>query len=85
MTDANALDSAVAIEVNRIEPTSEREPGIRIFSSSQNEQTSGADKTEQIRNLAYALYEEGGRVDGRDLEYWLEAESIIRKGDKLAA
>lgn len=28
----------------------------------------------EIRFLAYQLYCEGGYQDGRDLEYWLEAE-----------
>jgi hypothetical protein len=29
---------------------------------------------DEIRSLAYQLYCEGGYEDGRDLEYWLEAE-----------
>lgn len=32
---------------------------------------------EEIRARAYELYEQGGRHDGRDQEYWLRAESEI--------
>lgn len=39
----------------------------------------------QIRELAYRLYEDRGRVDGRELDDWLEAESIIRQEGKLAS
>ena len=39
----------------------------------------------RIRELAYRLYEERGRVDGHDVEDWLQAESIISAGGQLAA
>ena len=32
----------------------------------------------QIRSLAYQFYCEGGYQDGRDLEYWLQAEQQVR-------
>ncbi|HYL97261.1 MAG TPA: DUF2934 domain-containing protein [Terriglobales bacterium] len=32
---------------------------------------------EQIRHLAYALYEQRGREDGHDLDDWLQAESEV--------
>ena len=32
---------------------------------------------EQIRELAFRLYEERGHRDGHDVEDWLEAEAII--------
>lgn len=32
---------------------------------------------EQIRTRAYELYEAGGRVEGHNLENWLEAEAEI--------
>jgi hypothetical protein len=35
-------------------------------------------KHEDIRKLAYDLFERGGRVHGRDLEHWLEAERMIK-------
>src|SRR5258708_16395077 len=38
-----------------------------------------------VRELAYRLYEERGRLDGRDLEDWLEAEAILQQEGKLAA
>jgi hypothetical protein len=39
----------------------------------------------QIKELAYKLYEQRGRVDGSDLQDWFEAESILRNRTKLAA
>jgi DUF2934 family protein len=41
-------------------------------SSSTRESTEDA-----IRSLAYQLYCEGGYQDGRDLEYWLQAEQRV--------
>ena len=32
---------------------------------------------DEIRSLAYQLYCEGGYQDGRDSEYWLEAERRV--------
>jgi len=32
---------------------------------------------EEIRLLAYELYERSGRAPGRDLDNWLEAERIV--------
>lgn len=32
---------------------------------------------DEIRPLAYQLYCEGGYQDGRDSEYWLEAEQRV--------
>ncbi|MDD5428282.1 MAG: DUF2934 domain-containing protein [Candidatus Omnitrophica bacterium] len=34
---------------------------------------------ESIRKKAYEIYEKNGRVPGRDLNNWLEAETIILK------
>ena len=39
----------------------------------------------EIRELAFRLYEDRGRVDGYELEDWLEAESLIRQRGKFAA
>jgi len=39
----------------------------------------------EIRELAYKLYEVHGRVDGNDLQDWLEAETILRERGKLEA
>ena len=30
----------------------------------------------EIEKLAYELFEKGGRVHGRDIDHWLEAERI---------
>ncbi|HMK49209.1 MAG TPA: DUF2934 domain-containing protein [Thermodesulfovibrionales bacterium] len=40
-----------------------------------------------IQKLAYDIFEKNGRVHGRDLEHWLEAERIVRarKTDVQAA
>ncbi|MDI6846012.1 MAG: DUF2934 domain-containing protein [Candidatus Saccharicenans sp.] len=32
---------------------------------------------EEIRLLAYELYEKSGRLDGHDLEHWLQAERMV--------
>ena len=36
-----------------------------------------SDKEEQIRRLAYRLWEEAGRPEGRSDEFWLAAETDI--------
>ncbi len=36
------------------------------------------DLEEQIRQRAYELYEQEGRQEGRDQEYWLRAEAEVR-------
>lgn len=42
---------------------------------------------DEISKVAYELYEKRGRVKGRDLENWLEAEKIVmaryREQEKL--
>ena len=37
------------------------------------------DITDVIRARAYELYEQRGRIDGNDLEDWLQAEAEIRE------
>jgi hypothetical protein len=32
---------------------------------------------DQIAKVAYSIYEKNGKVDGRDLDNWLEAERIL--------
>jgi Protein of unknown function (DUF2934) len=48
-----------------------------------NNAVAEATNEEQIRELAYALYKQRGRVDGDDLQDWLRtAESIfVRDGN----
>ncbi|MBM4141542.1 MAG: DUF2934 domain-containing protein [Nitrospira sp.] len=36
------------------------------------------DLDDEIRKLAYELYEKSGKIAGRDIDNWLEAEKIIR-------
>lgn len=36
------------------------------------------DLDEEIRKMAHELYEKSGKVPGRDLDNWLEAEKIIK-------
>jgi hypothetical protein len=47
------------------------------------------DKEEEIRKVAYELYERSGRVPGREIENWLKAEKIVMaryaEGDKPPA
>ena len=40
---------------------------------------SEAELIEQIKGKAKELWEKKGRVQGKDLEIWLEAEKLIRK------
>lgn len=36
------------------------------------------DLHEKIARVAYELYEKSGKIGGRDLENWIEAERIVR-------
>ena len=45
----------------------------------------GENRDLEIRDLAYKLYEERGRIEGQTLQDWLDAEAIIRQGGKVAA
>ena len=38
---------------------------------------------DEIRSLAYQLYCEGGYQDGRDIEYWLQAEQQVLTRRKI--
>ena len=40
---------------------------------------------EKIRQLAYDLWESGGRPEGREMEFWLRAEAEIAAGKPPAA
>lgn len=39
--------------------------------------TQGQDVQQQVAQKAYELWEQNGRVEGRDLEHWLEAERLV--------
>lgn len=41
------------------------------------------DLHEEIAKFAYELYEKGGRLEGRDLENWCEAErTVLARSDQ---
>jgi len=40
---------------------------------------------QEVARVAYALYEQRGRVDGHDVEDWLEAEQQVRQRERLAS
>ena len=39
---------------------------------------SGQDMTDCIRKKAQELWEKGGRQQGKDEEYWLKAEKLVK-------
>ncbi|NJD57652.1 MAG: DUF2934 domain-containing protein [Nitrospirae bacterium] len=39
-------------------------------------------KHEEIQKVAYDLFERSGRVHGREIDHWLEAERMIRAREK---
>ena len=43
------------------------------------------DRDERVRNRAYALYEQRGRVDGHDMDDWLQAEAEVSGKSKTTA
>ena len=52
--------------------------GISISQGKQNvSKESSAEMLEKIRLRAYQLYEQRGRVEGREVEDWLKAESEV--------
>lgn len=40
---------------------------------------------ERIRQRAYELYEQRGRLDGHDVDDWLQAETELSRKSKTAA
>jgi hypothetical protein len=45
------------------------------------------EREEQVRRLAYSIWEEEGCPDGRNVEHWLKAEAILQteNGEKHRA
>ncbi|MEQ9619606.1 MAG: DUF2934 domain-containing protein [Deltaproteobacteria bacterium] len=37
---------------------------------------------DKIAKKAYELYEQSGRIDGKDVEHWLQAEKMVSSGKK---
>ncbi|MDD5216585.1 MAG: DUF2934 domain-containing protein [Candidatus Omnitrophica bacterium] len=50
------------------------------WSKSQTSSASGSDVTARIQKKAKELWEKKGRVQGKDLENWLEAERLVKSG-----
>jgi hypothetical protein len=46
---------------------------------SQSPQTPASRSNEEVRSLAYRLWEESGRPMGHPDEYWYRAENLVRK------
>jgi hypothetical protein len=49
--------------------------------SATTESAGGTDR-DALARLAYELYEQRGCADGRDLDDWLQAEVILRRGGR---
>jgi len=39
---------------------------------------------QEIFRVAYDIYERNGRIEGRELDHWLEAERIVRTLKEIA-
>lgn len=33
---------------------------------------------DKIAKVAYVLYEKNGKIEGKDIDYWLEAEILVK-------
>jgi hypothetical protein len=76
LVESTPLAEGIVMEPSNVLPT------VAIPSNNVNE---AEDADARIRELAYRLYEERGRVHGYALLDWLEAEAIVRQRGKLAA
>ena len=43
----------------------------------------GSNETECIKKKAYELWEKDGRKNGRDLQYWLNAEKAVKTNQEI--
>lgn len=59
-------------------PTSIESVGKRLQPVAVAAGKSDGDLEDQIRQRAYELFEQEGRQEGRDQEYWFRAEAEIR-------
>ncbi len=74
------IDAAVPESQSLLRVTKQAEGVIPILAQP------SPDLQQNIRELAYRLYEERGREDGRAEEDWIQAESIMfNRKEKLAA
>lgn len=44
----------------------------------------GENLHQEIFRVAFDIYERSGRIEGRDLDHWLEAERIVRTLREIA-
>jgi len=71
------MNDRAASEPTSTATTPETEPAVVAAISSADP----AAREQAIRERAYAIWEEEGRPEGRDLEHWLQAETEIDSGD----
>lgn len=58
----------------------------RLFGTDRHKRAQRRDTdAQEVARVAYALYEQRGRVDGHDLEDWLEAEQLVRQRNRVAS
>ncbi len=53
--------------------------GRLIYGDERSRSAPDAETLESIRRRAYALWEQDGRPEGRELSHWLQAEHEIRQ------
>ena len=75
-SDGKNGSSAKTTRGRKTDPVATKGP-VAVPSSAFRSADNG-DLEEQIRQRAYELYEQEGRQEGRDQEYWLRAEAEIR-------
>lgn len=65
------------------ETTPKKTPAKKAASGSPRKKPAAKESMhEKIAKKAYELYEKSGRIDGRDIEHWLEAENLLKKKKK---
>jgi DUF2934 family protein len=87
MTTEKNVELRVA-EISREDATSSSpspDPPLALLNLNRAAHVRNPESERQIREIAYRLYEERGKIDGQDLDDWLEAEAIVRESKKLAA
>lgn len=57
--------------------TSRSEDALEMISSSVNGDRPSTNAADEVAREAYDLYCQGGYVDGRDVEHWIEAERRV--------
>lgn len=79
------MKARVANESARKPSNRIRETEAVVLAASPDPKLDNKVKEEEIRALAFQLYLDRGRIEGQDLENWLEAEAILREKGKMAA